>query len=181
VTSYIALLRGINVGGNRKIHMADLRDVFAAAGCEDVTSYIQSGNVIFTHRAAGDELAADLEKHIEAATGFDVPVILRTAQAWEGVVRANPYAGVEPTALHVAFLAQPPAADAVAAFDAARFAPEEFTVVGREVYLHLPDGIGRAKLPPALPLIRGIGTARNWRTVLKLAELSGDLAARSSP
>jgi uncharacterized protein (DUF1697 family) len=179
MTSYIALLRGINVGGNRKIHMADLRDLFAAAGCEDVASYIQSGNVIFTHpAAAGDELAADLEKHIEVATGFDVPVILRTSEAWEGVVRANPYTGVEPTALHVVFLAQPPAADAVAAFDAARFAPEAFTVVGREVYLHLPDGMGRAKLPPALPLIRGTGTARNWRTVLKLAELSGDLAAR---
>jgi uncharacterized protein (DUF1697 family) len=180
VTTYIALLRGINVGGNRKIHMADLRELFAAAGCDDVTSYIQSGNVVFTHPStASDRLAVDLQQRIEAGTGFDVPVILRTAKAWEGVVRANPYPDAEPSALHVAFLAKTPVADAVATFDAARFAPEEFTVVGREVYLHLPDGMGRAKLPPALPLIRGTGTARNWRTVLKLAELSADLAART--
>ncbi len=180
MTTYIALLRGINVGGNRKIHMADLRDLFAEAGGEDVASYIQSGNVMFAHAAGdGDELAAEIEGRILAATGFNVPVILRTAAAWEGVVAANPYPGVEPTQLHVAFLAKPPAPDAVKRFNAARFAPEEFSVVGREVYLHLPDGMGRAKLPPALPLIRGVGTARNWRTVLKLGELSGDLAARS--
>ena len=180
MTTYIALLRGINVGGNRKIHMADLRELFAAAGCDDVTSYIQSGNVVFTHPStASDRLAGDLQQRIEAGTGFDVPVILRTAKAWEDVVRANPYPDAEPSALHVAFLAKTPAPDAVATFDAARFAPEEFTVVGREVYLHLPDGMGRAKLPPALPLIRGTGTARNWRTVLKLAELSADLAART--
>jgi uncharacterized protein (DUF1697 family) len=180
MTTYIALLRGINVGGNRKIRMADLRDVFAAGGCADVASYIQSGNVVFTHASqARDELAADLEQRIEAATGFDVPVILRTASAVEKVVAANPYPGVDLSKLHVAFLAQPPAPGAVAAFDAGRFAPEEFAVVGREVYLHLPDGMGRAKLPPALPLIRGVGTVRNWRTVLKLAEMSGELAART--
>jgi uncharacterized protein (DUF1697 family) len=180
MTTYIALLRGINVGGSRKIHMADLRDIFAEAGCADVISYIQSGNVVFTHPLQAQfDLAAELEHRIEAATGFDVPVILRTDLEWAGVVDANPYPGVEPTTLHVVFLAESPAPEAVASFDVARFAPEEFAVVGREVYLRLPDGIGRAKLPPALPLIRGVGTARNWRTVLKLAELSGQLAARS--
>ena len=178
MTTYIALLRGINVGGNRKIHMADLRVTFAEAGCAEVASYIQSGNLVFAHPADAD-LAERLERAIEAATGFDVPVILRTAEAWEGVIDANPYPGVDPTKLHVAFLAEPPAPAVVAGFDSTRFAPEEFAVVGREVYLHLPDGMGRAKLPPALPLIRGVGTARNWRTVLKLAELSSDLAARS--
>ena len=179
MTTYIALLRGINVGGNHKIRMADLRDLFAMAGCEDVSSYIQSGNVVFTHPSAtADQLAADLERRIAADTGFDVPVIVRTAAAWAGVVGANPYPDVEPTSLHVVFLAVAPSPAAVAAFDAARFAPEEFTVVGRDVYLYLPDGMGRAKLPPALPLIRVTGTARNWRTVLKLAELGGDLAAR---
>jgi uncharacterized protein (DUF1697 family) len=179
VTTYIALLRGINVGGNRKIHMADLRELFAAAGCENVASYIQSGNLVFTHSStASDRLAVELQERIEVGTGFEVPVILRTAEAWSGVVAANPYPDAEPMALHVAFLSKTPAPEAVKSFDPARFAPEEFTVVGREVYLHLPDGMGRAKLPPALPLIRGTGTARNWRTVLKLAELSADLAGR---
>ena len=172
MTTYIALLRGINVGGSRKIHMADLRELFVRAGCVEVTSYIQSGNVVFAHpgEAAG-EVASLLEREIQSATGFDVPVVLRTVAELDAVVEANPYPGVEPTKLHVVFLAEPPPPAAVSAFDAACFAPEEFAVVGREVYLHLPDGMGRAKLPPALPLIRGTGTARNWRTVLKLAEL----------
>jgi len=76
-TSYAALLRGINVGGNRKIHMADLRDLFAEAGCGDVASYIQSGNVVFTHDAGEAELTAELERRITDATGFEVPVMLR--------------------------------------------------------------------------------------------------------
>src|SRR3954470_16738853 len=103
MTTYIALLRGINVGGSRKIHMADLRETFAEAGCADVTSYIQSGNLVFSH-AADEALAGRLEQAIERATGFDVPVILRTAAAWERAIDENPYPGVEPTRLHVVFL-----------------------------------------------------------------------------
>ena len=111
---------------------------------------------MFTHSStASDRLAVELQERIEVGTGFEVPVILRTAEAWSGVVAANPYPDAEPMALHVAFLSKTPAPEAVKSFDPARFAPEEFTVVGREVYLHLPDGMGRAKLPPALPLIRG--------------------------
>jgi uncharacterized protein (DUF1697 family) len=177
-TSYAALLRGINVGGNRKIHMADLRDLFAEAGCGDVASYIQSGNVVFTHDAGEAELTAELERRITDATGFEVPVMLRTDAELRDTVSANPYGDVDPITLHVVFLAQPPSATAAKAFDASRFAPEEYRVIGREVFLRLPDGIGRAKLPPALPLIRGGGTARNWRTVLKLAEMTGALAAQ---
>ena len=120
MTTYIALLRGINVGGNRKIHMADLRELFAEAGVRNVASYIQSGNLVFTHsvhgRATGS--AVELQERIEVGTGFDVPVILRTAEAWSGVVDANPYPDAEPTALHVVFLAKPPAPEAVTSFDA---------------------------------------------------------------
>jgi uncharacterized protein (DUF1697 family) len=77
------------------------------------------------------------------------------------------------------FLASPPTGKAAKEFDASRFAPEEYTVIGREVFMHLPDGIGKAKLPPALPLIRGAGTARNWRTVQTLAEMAHSLALRA--
>jgi uncharacterized protein (DUF1697 family) len=175
-TSYVALLRGINVGGNRKIRMADLRDLFAEAGCADVASYIQSGNVVFTHDAGERELTKELERRIADATGFEVPVLLRTDAELRETVAANPYGDVDPITLHVVFLQKPPSADAAKAFDASRFAPEDYRVIGREVFLHLPDGIGRAKLPPALPLIRGGGTARNWRTVQKLAEMTGALA-----
>lgn len=177
MTISIALLRAINVGGNHPIAMADLRDVLVAAGCEDVTTYIQSGNVVFTHpEAATAHLAASLEQRIAAATGFDVPVVLRTADEWTAVIRDNPFSDAEPTKLLVGFLAEDPAAAAVAAseaIDPAAFAPEAFVLRGREVYLLLPNGIGRAKLTGALRPLLSAATARNWRTVLKLAELAG--------
>jgi uncharacterized protein (DUF1697 family) len=179
MTSYAALLRGINVGGNRKIRMADLRDVFTEAGCRDVASYIQSGNIVFTHDSSDERgLVAELERQIEAATGFDVPVMLRTDRELQAVLDGNPFGDLEHTRLHIVFLAAKPAAKDAKAFDASRFAPEEYRVIGREVFLNLPNGIGRAKLPPALPLIRG-GTARNWRTVQTLAAMTRELAAQS--
>jgi uncharacterized protein (DUF1697 family) len=179
VRSYVALLRGINVGGNRKIRMADLRDVFTEAGCGDVATYIQSGNVVFTHDASDEQqLARKLERQIEAATGFAVPVMLRTDRELQAVLAANPFGDLEHTKLHIVFLATKPTARDAKAFDASRFAPEDYRVVGREVFLNLPDGIGRAKLPPALPLIRG-GTARNWRTVQTLADMTRELTAQS--
>jgi uncharacterized protein (DUF1697 family) len=180
MTSYAALLRGINVGGNRKIRMADLRDVFTEAGCGDVATYIQSGNVVFTHGSSDErKLTAELERQIEAATGFDVPVMLRTRDELQAVLSANPFGDLEHTKLHIVFLAAKPTAKDAKAFDASRFAPEDYRVVGREVFLKLPNGIGRAKLPPALPLIRR-GTARNWRTVQTLADMTRELAAGRS-
>jgi uncharacterized protein (DUF1697 family) len=179
MTTYVALLRGINVGGNRKIRMTDLRDIFTEAGCGEVASYIQSGNVVFNHPSDEPELVAELERRITAATGFDVPVVLRSDVELQGVLDANPYGDPEHTTLHIVFLATPPSAEAARAFDASRFAPEEYRVIGREVFLNLPNGLGRAKLPPALPLIRGAGTARNWRTVQTLADMTRELAAHA--
>jgi len=148
--SVIALLRGVNVGGNRKIPMADLRAVFVEAGCGDVATYIQSGNVVFTTSGRSlEKVRVDLERRIETATGFAVPVILRTARELEVVVRENPFTTAGPAQLHVAFLGAAPAAGSFDGVDRANFAPEEFVVAGREVYLHLPNGAGRAKLPPA--------------------------------
>src|SRR5215510_1265638 len=130
--TYVALLRGINVGGNRKIRMTDLRDMFTEAGCGDVASYIQSGNVVFTHPSSDEAaLAGELEQRIEKTTGFDVPVILRSDDELQGVLDANPYGDVEYRTLHVVFLASPPTAKAAKEFDASRFAPEEYAVIGR--------------------------------------------------
>jgi len=170
----IALLRGINVGGNRKIKMPDLAAAFVAAGAEQVTTYIQSGNVVFHHRARSEaKLGADLERQLAETFGFDVPVLLRTAAEWAAVIEQNPYPGTEPTKLHVAFLAEPPAADAVATVGPDAFPPEQYTVVGRDVYLSLPGGMGTSKLAPALgrTLLRSPATARNWRTVETLMDL----------
>jgi len=172
VTTYIALLRGINVGGKHKVAMADLRALFADAGAENVTTYIQSGNVVFTHPArSSGTLGVGLQQRIEARTGVAAAVILRTARQWAAVVDDNPFPGKE-THLHVTFLSSDPPAGALDSVDAAAFAPEEFELVGHQLYLHLPDGMARTKLPNALDVFSTPVTTRNWRTVLKLAELA---------
>ena len=168
----IALLRGINVGGNRKVPMADLRVVFAAAGCDDVVTYIASGNVVFTHPSRSDvALTADLQKHIKEAFGFDVDVMLRTASQWRSVIKGNPFPDAAPKTLHVAFLKGKPPAGVLDAMDLPRFAPEELLLNGKEAYLHLPNGLGTSKLAASLGKLKTPATARNWQTVMKLADL----------
>ena len=174
--AYVALLRGINVGGNRLLKMADLREIFVAAGADDVATYIQSGNVVFTHPARSERtLAAELERRIAKAAGFAVPVVLRTAGQLARVIEDCPFPDADAGHLHVAFLAARPVAN-VPAIDARAFAPERCAAVGRELYLYLPDGMGRSKLAAAVlakpKAIGAGGTARNWRTVLKLNELA---------
>jgi len=183
VTTFIALLRGINVGGRHKVSMADLRAPFADAGGQDVTTYIQSGNVVFAHPTGSPgTLRVELERRIGAVAGFAVPVILRSAGELAAVVHNNPFVGLEPTTLLVAFLAEAPNACALDLVDRAAFAPEEFVLVGGELYLHLPNGAGRAKLPRALDgLLGSPATARNWRTVTKLLELARRTTAEGSP
>jgi uncharacterized protein (DUF1697 family) len=175
MTTSIALLRGVNVGGH-KLAMADVRDAFVDAGHDDVRTYIQSGNVVFTHgRRAEAALAKDLSRRLGEVAGYDVPVILRTAKQWSELMAANPYGRDRSAHLHVAFLAEAPPAKERDLVDAAAFAPEEYVVDGREVYLYLPNGMGGAKLPLALGRKGPTGTAtvRNWRTVEKLAEMVG--------
>lgn len=174
MTTWVALLRAINVGTGRKVPMKPLAKVFEDAGGTDVVTYIQSGNVVFGHPArSAAKLASDLEARIRELAGFDVPVILRTAKEWQEVVDHNPFEGVEPDKLHVFFLATKPPAGAENNIDLAAFAPEEMAIVGREAYFHLPNGLGRAKLPAAaVPKLKVPATARNWRTVLKLLALA---------
>jgi len=174
MTAYIALLRGINVGGHKAVPMARLTEIVAAAGGADVRTYIQSGNVVFAHGAGEPALQADLEQQIADEFGFAVPVVLRTAAEMAGVVDGNPYPGVEPTKLLVAFLAEPPPVELVDGIDRAPFGAEEFTVEGRQVYLHLPGGAGRSKLVPALgrTLLKAPATTRNWRTVETLLAMA---------
>jgi uncharacterized protein (DUF1697 family) len=174
--AYVALLRGINVGGYRMIKMSDLRDVFAAADARDVATYIQSGNVVFTHATRSEpKLAAELEKRIAKAAGFQVPVVLRCAGELAQVIEDSPFPDADPDHLHVAFLAARPPAT-VPMIDVRAFAPERCALLGRELYLCLPDGMGRSKLAAAVlarpKAIGAGGTARNWRTVLKLNELA---------
>lgn len=175
MTTWIALLRGINVGGV-KLAMADLRDAVAAAGGTEVVTYIQSGNAVFSHPTRSEAtVKAALEAEIATAAGRPVPTMVRSAAQWRGVVEANPYPSDAPTHLHVSFFDDPLPADAFVGIDLDTFAPETFTVNGREVYLHLPNGMGRSKLAVELgkgARARPVGTSRNWNTVHKLADLS---------
>ena len=171
----VAVLRGINVGGNRTIRMAGLRAIFAAAGCTDAETYIQSGNVVFSHTAlAGAALEDVLETQVRHETGFDVAVLVRTAHELTALVADNPYPGTDGTRLVVSFLREAVEPGLLAAVDRDAVAPEAFTLRGRELYLYLPNGQARAKLPEAITRCRlpVAATARNWNTVVKLTELA---------
>jgi uncharacterized protein (DUF1697 family) len=175
--THVALLRGINVGGKNKLPMDELVGLFTEAGCSDVKTYIQSGNVVF--RAApriAARLADRISESIERRLGLRVPVVLRTAQELERVGRKNPFlaAGADPEVLHVMFLADEPTKAAVAGLDAKRSPPDEFAVVGLEIYLRCPQGVARTKLTNAYfdSRLATTSTVRNWRTVSKLIELA---------
>ena len=175
--TYVALLRGINVGGRKKVSMADLRALVEAVGAEDVATHLQSGNVILRSREPAAALGPAIEAAIERELGIDVTVVLRTGAQLRKVVGGNPLAGREsdPKKLHVAFLAETPERSRVAKLDPARAEPDVFHVAGREIYLHYPNGYGRSKLTNAwLEQQLGVAaTTRNWRTVTRLAELAG--------
>ncbi len=174
-TTVIALLRGINVGGHNKLPMARLREIAADVGFVDVRTYIQSGNLVASTdldaEVAGDVLAVAIRE----VTGLAVPIIVRTAQQWADVIAANPFADApDPgTKVHVIFLPASASA-AIEAFDVSGFAPESLAVVGSEIYLHLPDGMGRSKLAVVVNRLpdAAAGTARNWNTVLRIAALA---------
>jgi uncharacterized protein (DUF1697 family) len=175
-SKHVALLRGINVGGKNILPMKELASIFSKAGCADVKTYIQSGNVVFS---ADDKVAAGLgamiSTQVEARFGLRVPVVLRTVAEIEAVVRANPFlkAGAGEERLHVCFLADLPGRDSVAGLDAGRSTPDVFAVVGREIYMQLVNGVAGTKLTNAYfdSKLKTVSTIRNWRTVLKLAEM----------
>jgi uncharacterized protein (DUF1697 family) len=171
---YVALLRGINVGGKAKVPMAALRAVCESAGCEDVVTYIQSGNVVLQSKLSADKLRSALEGAIGAEFGFRPAVMVRTAKEMAGVVDRNPYPDADEKTIHVGFLHAAPDAATKKCLAARDCTPEQVTPVGRDLYLHLPDGMGRAALPVQLErcLRPKPVTVRNWRTVTKLVELS---------
>ncbi len=180
MTRYVALLRGVNVGGKNALPMKELAAMFAGAGCVDVATYIQSGNVVF---GASGECAAGLAGAIEAEIagrfGIRSPVILRTGAEIKKAYAGNPFAGVEEEMLHVYFLRDRPEAAKVKALDYERSTPDAFAVVGREIYLHLPAGMARTKLTNGYfdKALGTVCTARNWKTMGRLVEMVGGAEA----
>lgn len=163
----VALLRGINLGAHKRVKMADLRAGLEALGYADVRTHLQSGNVVLRTNAAPDEVARDIEK----AVGFELVVVMRTAEQLRRVYAGNPFPEVdEGKKLHVAFLSGKPAP---LDLDPAEFEPEAWRLKGSDLYIWLPNGMQNSRLMKALTEKRlGVdATVRNWNTVTALNEL----------
>jgi len=171
VSRYLALLRGVNVGGKNVVAMAELRALFASLGHTEVTTFIQSGNVLFD--AAKRPVATALEAAIGSRFGISVVVAVRTPREIDAVVAGNPFSDADPARLHVGFLTAPPTLAAFDRIDRDAFLPERVALHGDHVYLELPNGMGRARLPSAVDrALGGAVTVRNWKTTSRLAELA---------
>ena len=174
--TYLALLRGVNVGGKNLLPMRDLREMFIQAGCYDVRTYIQSGNVIFVADPSLVPALPDLiTAQITDQFGYRVPLLLRTVAQITEAIQHNPFlaAGVAENTLHILFLAAAPSATDIRNLDPDRSPPDAFAVCGQEVYLHLPNGAGRTKLTNSYfdAKLATTSTGRNWQTVNKLLAL----------
>ncbi|MEE1926823.1 DUF1697 domain-containing protein [Streptomyces sp. TRM 70351] len=177
MTRYVALLRGINVGGHRKVPMAELRTVLEGLGYGEVRTYLQSGNAVFD--APGPNAAAvreETEAAIAARFGFPVDCLVLTAPGLHGTAARCPFpaAGLDPAKVLVLFAGEELDAARLAAIDPAAHAPDVFETGEREVFCWFPDGMGRSRLPDAVTsALRGtVLTGRNWRTVTRLRELA---------
>lgn len=173
---YIALIRGINVGGSHLLPMKDLKLLFEQHGCAEVQTYIQSGNVVFrsTDANAG-QLARRMTAAVAKARGFEPRVLLLTRRELERAAAGNPFpeADDNPASVHLFFLVEPAKGADVKSMNALKTATERFALKGRVLYLHTPDGVGRSKLAARVGRLLGVdATARNWRTVTTLLELS---------
>lgn len=176
--TFIALLRGINVGGHRPVAMPKLRDLCGEIGFAGAQTYIQSGNLVFAAPGKAPAIETKLEEAIAGAFGFAVDVVVRTAAQWSEYVAGNPMpdaAEAQPNLLLLGLSKSPPRAGTIAALRERAAAGEQVELAGEALWLYFPGGSGRSKLTPG-QLDRAVGspvTTRNWRTVVKLAEMAG--------
>ena len=178
MTTYVGLLRGINVGGNKMVSMAELREMIAALGFSDVKTLLQSGNVVFRGPAtAPAKLEAQLEAALEKRFEMNVDFHVRTADEWKAIVKANPFTAEalkDPGHLLVSCYKAPLDKASVKALQAAITGPEIVKSDGRHLYMVFPEGIGNSKAPVLVDRTLAVkGTARNWNTVQKLLALVG--------
>jgi uncharacterized protein (DUF1697 family) len=175
MNTYVALFRGINVGGTGRLPMKELVALLGELGCTDVRTYIQSGNAVFRHRAAAPGLAKRMRAAIGAAKGFEPAVLLLTRERLARAVASNPFpeAEADPAQLHVSFLAAEPERPDLAALRALAAHDERFELLGDVFYLHAPSGVGSSKLAAKVERALGVAaTSRNWRTVTKVLALA---------
>jgi uncharacterized protein (DUF1697 family) len=177
----ICMLRGVNVGGHNKIKMERLRALCESLKFECPRTYVQSGNVIFrTKEKSSPALASKIQNALEREFGFRPEVILRTVDELRNAIAANPFAGrldVEPGKLLVTFLTGYPSVEARAKLLSLKDHPEEFHLLGREMYIYFPNGAGKSKLPwsSVERLLNTTGTARNWNSVTKMLAMAEEM------
>ncbi|MEQ9102486.1 MAG: DUF1697 domain-containing protein [Imperialibacter sp.] len=179
MTTYISILRGINVSGHKPVPMKELQTLYESLGYEQVKTYIQSGNVAFATSEQQQTLVkGNIEKAISQHFGFDVPVLVRTKADVQKVIEENPFLnekGIELDKLHVTFLDQLPKQENVDKLLTYDYAPDRFVLTGKEVYVYCPNGYGRTKINNTFfeSKLKVGATTRNWKTVDVLAEMVG--------
>ncbi len=175
MTTYISMLRGINVSGQKKIKMEVLKKLYESLGFQNVRTYIQSGNIIFECSDTDiSELIHQIEQKIKNSFGFDVLVLIRTRNEIQKLIKNTPFAKKDPSKLHITFLSDMPAKSPVDEINEAKDKTEEFFISGKEIYLLCSNGYGRSKLSNNFfeRKLKLSATTRNWKTVNKLLELA---------
>lgn len=179
MTTYISILRGINVGGQKKIRMEDLKALYESLNFNDVITYIQSGNVIFktVEKITSTDLQNTIEEAIQNKYGFHVPVIVKTVEEIQHTIKNNPFIeenNIDKEKLHVTFLAEVPAKSNLEKLHTYNFPPDRFLVIGKDIYLSCPVNYGNSKLSNNFfeSKLKVTATTRNWRTVNTLLELA---------
>jgi uncharacterized protein (DUF1697 family) len=172
MTAYVALLRGVNVGGNT-LKMSWLREACEEIGLKGVQTYVQSGNIVFSSRLSAAKLEQTLKEMIDKQTRLPVTVTVRSAAELEDLIAGNPFLeqkGVDVTKLHVTFLAKAVTKPALDKLDTLAGTRDQYRLVGREIYLHCPINYGETKLSNnAIEKVLAVGaTTRNWKTVTTL-------------
>ena len=178
--TYISILRGINVSGQKKIKMADLQKLFESLGFENVATYIQSGNVVFNSKESAENIVQRVEEKILDQYGWEVPVIVRDKDELKKILESNPFIkeGNDDDKLYVTFLGQKPTTESLKKLDEVDYSPEEFVLVGIDIYFYAPNGYGHAKMNNNFfeNKLKITATTRNWKTVNKLVEIADELS-----
>lgn len=179
--TYISILRGINVSGQKKVLMTDLKALYESLGLEEVTTYIQSGNVIFKtdEKLSNQDITKKIEKAILEKYNFDVPVIIRSIEEIKNLISANPFLkerDINVEKLHVTFLADAPGKASLESIKNFDYPPDKFFIIGKEVFLHCPVTYGDTKLSNKFfeNQLKISATTRNWKTINKLLEIAAN-------
>lgn len=181
MSTFISILRGINVSGQKRILMRDLRELFEKLDFKQVQTYIQSGNVVFENntQTPNSELAMRIEKAIEKEFNFHVPTIIRSKEELERIISSNPFLkdrSIDLKKLHVTFLSEVPTKENAENIVKTDFLPDQFVIKDKNIFLHIPENYGVTKLSNSFfeRKLKVTATTRNWNTLNKLLEMASN-------